>query len=68
MTNEQAVEVIRQAEMRDPPLEVCEAMLVLLAAEREACARLCETLRGEGPVPSAGALDCARAIRARSKP
>ncbi len=34
-------------------------------AEREACARLCEEQRGPQLLPLHGALDCARAIRAK---
>lgn len=52
----------------DLAARITQAMLALLAAEREACARLCETVRGRGPAPPAGALECARAIRARGDP
>jgi hypothetical protein len=37
------------------------------AEEREACAALCEKVRGDAVIPAAGALDCAKAIRARGR-
>jgi len=60
-------EIIRMAKecglmMRDEPMHGVERFADLVAAaEREACAKLCDDIGG------AEAWDCAAAIRARSK-
>lgn len=40
---------------------------VLVEAEREACAKVCETKHFSSPVREFGAKDCAAAIRARGE-
>mgnify|MGYP001558521736 CR=1 FL=1 len=59
------------ARITDGELTACQdedgiiaILLEELAAEREACARYCERVRGDAPIPGAGAMDCARGIRA----
>ena len=55
--------------MRDEPMHGVEHFAALVAAaEREACAELCENeMTGVNPVGDIAREDCAAAIRARSK-
>lgn len=67
-------EIIRMARecglmMRDEPMHGVERFAALVAAaEREACAKLCENeMTGVNPVGDIAREDCAAAIRARCK-
>jgi hypothetical protein len=74
MTQDEIIEMARQAGLPGYPDEI-EAFAKLVAAkEREACAQTCENLpipnqfsESEGSVWDVAALDCAEAIRARGQ-
>jgi len=79
MTNKEvmqmALDVLTNKRYAPSIKETTEALRAALAqpepdavlAEREACARLCETKHFSNPVRAFGAEDCAEAIRARKK-
>ena len=65
-------QIIRMAHEADASFETVESMFkfaaLVAAAEREACAKLCENeMTGVNPVGDIAREDCAAAIRARSK-
>lgn len=75
ITADRRIEVNEGVEVTEAAQKVLDAMQQLLtngldkavAAEREACAKLCETKHFSSPVREFGAKECAIAIRARGE-
>ena len=65
MTREDITRMAREAGIVVTGEAVWKLCELVAAAEREACARLCESLYGE--TPKLEQLDCATAIREREK-